>query len=97
VFFSKQELMKFRLLILFVLILGGGDLFATHNRFGDITYEYAGNANAPQRYKVTIRTCTKSSSPADRPILEIQWGDGTIDSLPRDQIIIMGVDVQQNV
>jgi gliding motility-associated-like protein len=80
-----------------VLFLIGGDLFATHNRFGDITYEYAGNANAPQRYKVTIRTCTKSSSPADRPILEIQWGDGTVDSLPRDQIIIMGTDVQQNV
>jgi gliding motility-associated-like protein len=89
--------MRFRLLIIVLTIFISGNLWATHNRFGDITYEYAGTTNAPQRYKVTIRTCTKSSSPADRPFLEMQWGDGTIDSLPRDQIIIMGVDVQQNI
>jgi len=98
--------MKFNVLILLFSIFLGSDLFATHNRFGDITYEYAGTSNAPQRYKVTIRTCTKTSSPADRPFLEIQWGDGTVDSLSRNQIIIMGIpgpvtsggdDVQQNV
>jgi len=89
--------MKFKGLLILLSIFLCADLFATHNRFGDITYEFAGTANAPQRYKVTIRTCTKTSSPADRPILEIEWGDGTSDSLPRDQIIIMGTDVQQNI
>lgn len=93
------------IVFLFCTIVAFTNVEATHNRFGDITYEFAGNANSPQRYKVTIRTCTKTSSPADRPFLEIQWGDGTLDSLERDQIITMGTpgpapvgdDVQQNI
>lgn len=92
--------MMIRLTLIGLMFLLSGNLWATHNRFGDITYEYAGSVNAPQRYKVTIRTCTKTSSPADRPFLEMQWGDGTVDSLSRDQIIIMGDpgdDVQQNI
>lgn len=94
-----MHLRKYLLLISFISFVAT-NLLATHNRFGEITYEFAGSANAPQRYKVTITTCTKTSSPADRPILEIDWGDGNIDSLSRDQIVPMGSpsdDVQKNV
>ncbi|MBX3475965.1 MAG: hypothetical protein KF754_16465, partial [Planctomycetes bacterium] len=47
---------------------------------------------------VSIITHTKTSAPADRPELEIFWGDGTSDTLPRTQIInIPGSDAQQNL
>lgn len=96
-FFLKMKIRIKHILLSFWLVMIAAEVFSTHNRFGDITYEYTGSQHM---YKVTIRTCTKTSSPADRPFLEMQWGDGTIDSLARDQIIIMGQvgdDVQQNI
>lgn len=56
--------------------------FATHNRSGSITYVHLyGNY-----YRFTVTTCTKTSSDADRPELEIKWGDGTSDTLIRSNI-----------
>ncbi|MBD3639313.1 MAG: gliding motility-associated C-terminal domain-containing protein [Crocinitomicaceae bacterium] len=55
---------------------------ATHNRSGSITYVHiSGNT-----YEFTIKTCTKTSSDADRPELEVNWGDGTVDTIPRQSI-----------
>jgi len=52
---------------------------ATHNRSGEITYRHLyGNT-----YEFTITTCTKLSSEANRIDLEINYGDGTIDTIPR--------------
>ncbi len=67
---------------------------ATHNRSGSITYEHLyGNT-----YKFTVTTCTKSSSEADRPELEIRYGDGTKDTLSRVSIdAIPAYDVQKNI
>lgn len=53
--------------------------FATHNRAGEITYRQLSELT----YEFTIVTYTKTSSPADKPALEIVWGDGTSDSVPR--------------
>ena len=68
---------------------------ATHNRSGSITYRYLyGNT-----YEFTVKTCTKSSSDADRPELEIKWGDGSKDTIDRDNsrtIYNATYDVQQN-
>lgn len=66
---------------------------ATHNRSGSITYVHiSGNT-----YEFTITTCTKSSSDADRPELEVSWGDGTIDTIPRQSIEFnVTYDVQKN-
>lgn len=69
--------------------------YATHNRGGAITYRYVdGNT-----YEITIRTCTKTDAPADRPFLPISWGDGSpLDSLERADIIPMpGTLTQENV
>lgn len=53
---------------------------ATHNRAGEIIYEHVQGFT----YKVTIITYTKQSSvSADRDSLEINWGDGRLDTLPR--------------
>ncbi len=66
---------------------------ATHNRAGEITYRHVSGLT----YEITIRTYTKTSSPADRPWLGIDWGDGTsADSLERLDIIAIPGDVQGN-
>jgi len=68
-------------------------LSATHNRSGSITYRHiSGNT-----YEFTVKTCTKTSSEADRPELEIKWGDGTLDTIPRVNIVfITTYDAQEN-
>ncbi len=68
---------------------------ATHNRSGSITYRHLfGNT-----YEFTVKTCTKSSSDADRPELEIKWGDGSMDTINRVNIVASSpnvYDVQEN-
>jgi gliding motility-associated-like protein len=52
--------------------------FATHNRAGEITYEFI----ATNTIKATITTYTKESSvQADRDSLPIHWGDGSADDI----------------
>jgi gliding motility-associated-like protein len=53
--------------------------FATHNRAGEITYRHLGG----YQYEATITTYTKSDSPADRNALGMNWGDGSVDTIPR--------------
>ena len=60
--------------------------WATHNRAGEITFRMLGGL----QYEVKVVTYTKSSSPADRPLFEIDWGDGTSDSLVRIEKIQVG-------
>lgn len=64
---------------------------ATHNRAGEITYQQI----ALLTYRVQIVTYTKTSSPADRPLLEMNWGDGTKDSLPRLSKTTVGPDISR--
>lgn len=66
---------------------------ATHNRSGTIRYRHISG----YQYEFTITTCTKSSSEADRPELEIKWGDGSMDTISRINIEpIPPYDVQIN-
>ncbi|MFM7022962.1 MAG: gliding motility-associated C-terminal domain-containing protein [Flavobacteriales bacterium] len=54
-------------------------LRATHNRAGEITYTQTG----PNTVKISVVTYTRASSPADRPYIELTWGDGKNDTLKR--------------
>lgn len=75
--------LKKKLVILLILLVAGLNLNATHNRSGSITYRHiSGNT-----YEFTVKTCTESASDADRPSLEVKWGDGTLDTIPRVDII----------
>ena len=50
-------------------------------------------------YEFTVKTCTQSSSEADRPELEIKWGDGQKDTIQRINIVIPTpntYDIQEN-
>src|SRR4051812_10298808 len=73
--------MKFilRLFFLFFLMTLSFSGYATHNRAGEITYEFVGANAQDLTYKVTITTYTKTSSiQADRPSLpDVAWGDGS--------------------
>ena len=68
--------------------------FATHNRAGEITFKHVSGFT----YEVTVVTYVKESSPAERPNLEIFWGDGTsLDSIPRIESISLGNDIEKNI
>lgn len=82
--------MRYGLLIVFTLLTSW--VFATHNRAGEITYRHvSGNT-----YDITLITYTKDSAPADRPVLVVQWGDGTADTLARVQETQLGNDIKRN-
>ncbi|MCD4695396.1 MAG: gliding motility-associated C-terminal domain-containing protein [Bacteroidales bacterium] len=53
--------------------------FATHERAGEIMFTHING----RTYQVRVITYTYAPSPADRPELEIKWGDGTASILPR--------------
>ncbi len=53
---------------------------ATHNRAGEITYTQTG----PNTIEITVTTFTKSTSEADRPKIQINWGDGKTEEINRD-------------
>lgn len=84
--------MKKILSILFALI--SIQAFATHNRAGEITYKHISGLT----YEITVVTYTKDSSPADRPKLEIYWGDNSpLDSIPRISDVYLGNDIKKNI
>jgi len=76
-----------------ILILISIVVSATHNRAGEISYKQLGD----NLYEITLVTYTRVETQADRPVLEIDWGDGTIDSLERlETPELVGVDINKN-
>ena len=73
----------FRTLLIAILALTAFEVFATHNRAGEITYVQ--DPNEPFTIIATITTYTKASSEtADRDSLEICWGDGNCEFVLRN-------------
>ncbi len=83
---------KYYLLLLLMLVCLPA-AYATHQRAGEITFRYVSGLT----YEVTVITYTRTSAPADRPFLEISWGDGTSSELPRTEKINYGNDISRNV
>lgn len=54
---------------------------ATHNRAGEISFKQIG----VNQYEITLITYTRIETDADRPVIDINWGDGSIDSLKRSE------------
>ena len=77
--------MKKFLLSAFILFIGLANGYATHNRAGEITYRYSGDAAHPYRYHITVTTYTKwlTTSSTDRCELTVQFGDGDSAVAPR--------------
>lgn len=72
------------LICLFFLMWYTSNLFATHNRAGEITYKQL----SAYTYEITLITYTYTPSYANetRDVLPIDWGDGTMSNIPRIQI-----------
>jgi len=66
---------------------------ATHNRAGQITCKQVGEFT----YEVTVTTFTYSLSMADRPQLEVQWGDNTSSVVARNAKIALPNYYNKNV
>jgi len=75
--------MKYFFILYFFVI--STNLFATHNRAGEIRYKHLYGYT----YEITLITYTYSLSQADRPELEIQWGDNTSSIVPRVSKILL--------
>jgi gliding motility-associated-like protein len=73
----------------FLLVLSA---YATHERAGEIIYRHIQGLT----YEATIITYTYSPSPADRPELELRWGDGTSSILPRTTMIDLTPVIRRN-
>ena len=81
-------------LIYIAFILFSVKAYATHNRAGEITYRHITGLT----YEITVTTYTKDSSPADRPKLEIYWGDNTpLDSIDRINSVLLGNNIKKNI
>jgi gliding motility-associated-like protein len=71
--------MKKLLSAIFLSLAVFSNLYATHNRAGEITYRQL----SAYTFEFTVTTFTYTLSLADRSELEIQWGDNTISVAPR--------------
>ena len=70
---------KYICLFLLVFFMASTELYATHNRAAEITYEQIGDLTI----RITIRTYTKATSPVDRDSVTVIWGDGTFTTVAR--------------
>jgi gliding motility-associated-like protein len=85
--------MRRLLLIFLIFILFYNLANATHQRAGEITYKALGELT----YEFTIVTYTYTPSLADRPELQLFWGDGTSSIVPRSQKINYPNNISRNV
>ncbi|MBR9922786.1 MAG: gliding motility-associated C-terminal domain-containing protein [Bacteroidetes bacterium] len=89
-----------RYLLLFFSLFFATLAWSTHNRAGEIRLEQVGDCT-DNRLKATIITYTKASSEAaDRDSLEICWGDGSCETIPRTNGngngVTLGNDIKYN-
>ena len=81
------------LLIVIALTFSLPKVFATHQRAGEISYTYISGLT----YEFTIVTYTYTPSPADRPQIEVFWGDGTSSEIDRLIKVNMENNISKNV
>ena len=84
--------MKKAAILFCAIILLSLHSFATHQRAAEITYRWISGLT----YEFTILTYTYTPSPADRPELEIKWGDGTSSILPRSLKLNLPNNITKN-
>ncbi|MCJ7447787.1 MAG: gliding motility-associated C-terminal domain-containing protein [Bacteroidales bacterium] len=84
-----------KLLLLILLSLIFYNLSATHNRAGEITYVQISDLT----YEITITTFTYTLSLADRPQLDVNWGDNSISTADRipELIVILPNYYKRNI
>ena len=82
---------KFFLLVLALFCFASVN--ATHNRAGEITYVQLSDLT----YRITITTFTYTLSFADRPQLDVEWGDNSISTAQRQSTLILPNFYKRNI
>ncbi len=97
---ADNDMIKSIILLQSLLLIGClsvvSSVYATHNRAGEITYRQVG----PLTIEVTVTTYTKWSGPsqlADRPTLDVSWGDGTTSTVNRSNGVPDAQGIPQGV
>lgn len=81
-----------RFLVLGFLLLMSCTAWATHQRAGEISYVYISGLT----YEFTVTSYTYSLSPADRPEIEVMWGDGSSSVIQRTSKVDLGNYITRN-
>jgi gliding motility-associated-like protein len=82
-----------RTITIILLILNTLVLSATHNRAGEITYVQISDLT----YEITITTFTYTLSQADRPQLNVSWGDNSVSVADRESILYLPNYYKRNI
>ena len=82
-----------KLIILILISVLFSDLYATHNRAGEITYVQLSDLT----YEITITTFTYSLSFADRQQLDVEWGDNSTSTAQRIEKVKLPNNYIRNV
>ncbi|MCQ2276228.1 MAG: gliding motility-associated C-terminal domain-containing protein [Bacteroidales bacterium] len=92
---SMNEILKYglRVFLCCCMLLCGLTAYATHQRAGEISYTYVSGLT----YEFTVTTYTYTPSPADRPEIEVSWGDGTTSIIARTQKVNLPNDISRNI
>jgi gliding motility-associated-like protein len=88
---KSLKIKKLIVVALFFLFYCNG--WATHNRAGEITYVQLSDLS----FEITITTYTYTLSYADRPQLEISWGDNTSSIADRISIVYLPNYYKRNI
>jgi gliding motility-associated-like protein len=88
-----KKLIEKGFLLLVLAALNISVLNATHNRAGEITYVQLSDLS----FEITITTFTYTLSFADRPTLEVEWGDNTTSIAPRKSILTLPNFYRRNI
>jgi gliding motility-associated-like protein len=75
------------------LCLAFSTAIATHNRAGEITYRQISDLT----FEVTVTTFTYTLSKADRPSLDVEWGDNSLTNVARFSETFLPNNYKKNV
>jgi gliding motility-associated-like protein len=82
-----------KLILICLAVISSVNLNATHNRAGEITYVQLSDLT----YEITIWTFTYTQSLADRPTLNVEWGDNSTSIAPRINILTLPNYYRRNI
>ena len=89
-----MKILKIKILIIAVILLSCFvNASATHNRAGEITYIQLSDLS----FEITITTFTYTLSYADRPQLDVEWGDNSTSVADRESILYLPNYYKRNI
>jgi gliding motility-associated-like protein len=88
-----KNIFAIKLFLLLLVSFCFFNLNATHNRAGEITYVQVSDLS----FEITITTFTYTLSYADRPTLDVEWGDNTTSTASRISMLTLPNFYRRNV